>query len=58
MHSTPSATSTGNRPALLGMYETVDDATAYRAELSARVDQPVLSDDPILRQDQDPLGSW
>ncbi|MFF4845842.1 hypothetical protein [Streptomyces collinus] len=29
--------------------EAVDDGTAYRAELSVRVDQPVLSDDPILQ---------
>ncbi|MFJ8510182.1 hypothetical protein [Streptomyces avermitilis] len=41
----------GHRPALLGMYETVDDGTAYRAELSVRVDQPVLSNDPILQHD-------
>ena len=27
----------GHRPALLGMYETVDDGTAYRAELSVRL---------------------
>ncbi|MFJ9871351.1 hypothetical protein [Streptomyces sp. NPDC101165] len=36
------------RPALLGMWETTDDGTVYRADLSARVDQPVLSDAPIL----------
>ncbi|WP_329374555.1 hypothetical protein [Streptomyces sp. NBC_01483] len=31
---------------------------AYRAELSARVDQPVLSDDPILRHDLQLPDFW
>ncbi|MFE2571459.1 hypothetical protein [Streptomyces mirabilis] len=44
-------TSTGHRPALLAVHDVVDDGTAYRAELSVRVDQPVLSDDPILRHE-------
>lgn len=35
----------GHRPALLAVHDAVDDGTAYRAELSSRVDQPVLSDD-------------
>jgi hypothetical protein len=48
----------GHRPALLGLHDAFDDGTAYRAELSARVDQPVLSDDPILRQDLDLPDSW
>ncbi|MFD9465488.1 hypothetical protein [Streptomyces sp. NPDC060027] len=48
----------GRRPALLGMYEAVGDATAYRAELSERVDQPVLSDDPILQRDLQLPASW
>ncbi|MFC5218867.1 hypothetical protein [Streptomyces coerulescens] len=48
----------GRRPALLGMHDAFDDGTAYRAELSARVDQPVLSDDPILRRDLDLPDSW
>ncbi|WP_180303819.1 hypothetical protein [Streptomyces sp. JV178] len=42
-----------HRPALLGVHDALDDGTAYRAELSARVDEPVLSGDPILRQDRD-----
>ncbi|WP_324790436.1 hypothetical protein [Streptomyces sp. H51] len=41
----------GHRPALLAVHDAVDDGTAYRAELSARVDQPVLSDAPILQHD-------
>jgi hypothetical protein len=48
----------GRRPALLSMWETIDDGTAYRAELSARVDQPVLSDDAILHRDLGLSGSW
>ncbi|MGW7197658.1 hypothetical protein [Streptomyces chryseus] len=36
----------GHRPALLGVHDAFDDSTAYRAELSARVDQPVLSETP------------
>ncbi|MCT9011591.1 hypothetical protein [Streptomyces rhizosphaerihabitans] len=48
----------GRRPALLGMYEAVGDATAYRAELSERVGQPVLSDDPILQRDLQLPASW
>jgi hypothetical protein len=39
----------GHRPELLAVHDAVDDGTAYRAELSARVDQPVLSYDPILQ---------
>ncbi|MFD4956270.1 hypothetical protein [Streptomyces sp. NPDC058451] len=39
----------GHRPALLAIHDAVDAGTAYRAELSVRVDQPVLSDDPILQ---------
>ncbi|MGW1533853.1 hypothetical protein [Streptomyces aureus] len=48
----------GRRPALLGMYEAVGDATAYRAELSARVDEPVLSDDPILQHELQLPDTW
>jgi hypothetical protein len=48
----------GHRPELLAVHDAVDDGTAYRAELSARVDQPVLSDDPILQHDLQLPGSW
>ncbi|MFC9131833.1 hypothetical protein ACFT4A_34060 [Streptomyces sp. NPDC057099] len=41
----------GHRPELLGVHDAVDDGTAYRAELSARVSEPVLSADPILQHD-------
>ncbi|MFE4540467.1 hypothetical protein ACFRKB_36270 [Streptomyces scopuliridis] len=47
----------GHRPALLAVHDVVDDGTAYRAELSVRIDEPVLSDDPILQHElplQDP----
>ncbi|MFE2536858.1 hypothetical protein [Streptomyces sp. NPDC059371] len=48
----------GHRPALLGVYEAVSDATAYRAELSVRVDEPVLSDDLILQHDLRLPDTW
>lgn len=48
----------GHRPALLGVHDAFDDGTAYRAELSARVDQPVLSDDPVLQRNLQLPGSW
>ncbi|MEU1854348.1 hypothetical protein ABZ499_35190 [Streptomyces sp. NPDC019990] len=38
----------GHRPALLDVHEAFEDGTAYRAELSVRVDQPVLTDDSVL----------
>jgi thiamine kinase-like enzyme len=40
------------------VHDAFDDGTAYRAELSARVDQPVLFDDPILQRDLQLPGSW
>ncbi|WP_240496421.1 hypothetical protein [Streptomyces torulosus] len=48
----------GHRPALLAVHDAVDDGIAYRAELSVRVDGPVLSDDPILQHDLQLPGSW
>ncbi|WP_461057855.1 hypothetical protein [Streptomyces pseudoechinosporeus] len=48
----------GRRPALLAVHDAVDDGTVYRAELSARVDQPVLSDAPVLQHDLQLPGPW
>lgn len=48
----------GRRPALVGLHDVTEDGTAYRAELSMRVDVPVLSTDPILDQDLDLPGQW
>ncbi|CUW33338.1 hypothetical protein [Streptomyces reticuli] len=48
----------GRRPALLGVHDTGEDGTAYRAELSARVSEPVLSDDPILHHPLDLPDAW
>ncbi|MER6471554.1 hypothetical protein [Streptomyces collinus] len=48
----------GHRPALLAIHDAVDDGTAYRAELSLRVDRPVLSDDPILQHDLQLPHCW
>ncbi|MGW7243773.1 hypothetical protein [Streptomyces sp. NPDC054804] len=48
----------GHRPALLGVHDALGDGTAYRTELSVRVDEAVLSDDPILRHDLQLPDSW
>ncbi|MGW4735148.1 hypothetical protein ACWEQC_39400 [Streptomyces shenzhenensis] len=48
----------GHQPALLAVHDAVDDGIAYRAELSVRVDEPVLSDEPILQHDLQPPDSW
>ncbi|ELP65879.1 hypothetical protein ACOT81_39660 [Streptomyces sp. WI04-05B] len=48
----------GRRPALLAVHDADADGTAYRAELSARVDQPVVSDAPVLQRDLQLPGSW
>ncbi|MGW2827355.1 hypothetical protein ACWC24_41245 [Streptomyces sp. NPDC001443] len=48
----------GHRPALLAVHDAVDETTAYRAELSVRVDEPVLSDDPVLRHEEPITDSW
>ncbi|MEU6353152.1 hypothetical protein ABZ896_28150 [Streptomyces sp. NPDC047072] len=48
----------GHKPALLAVHDVVDDSIAYRAELSSRVDEPVLSDDPVLQHDLQLPDSW
>ncbi|MFF3501042.1 hypothetical protein [Streptomyces sp. NPDC003247] len=51
----------GHRPLLLTGHDAAADGTAYRAELSelsARVDQPVLSDAPVLQHALQPPDSW
>ncbi|KND39129.1 hypothetical protein IQ64_37150 [Streptomyces stelliscabiei] len=48
----------GHRPALLAVHDAFDVGTAYRAELSVRVDEPVLSGDPVLQQDLQLPDSW
>ncbi|WP_228044866.1 hypothetical protein [Streptomyces ferrugineus] len=48
----------GHRPELLGVHDAFDDGTAYRVELSARVDQPVLSAGPILQHDLQLPDPW
>ncbi|MDX3698026.1 hypothetical protein PV726_49420 [Streptomyces europaeiscabiei] len=48
----------GCRPALLAVHDAVADTIAYRAELSARVDQSVLSDDPVLQRGLQLPDSW
>ncbi|MFD8425693.1 hypothetical protein [Streptomyces sp. NPDC059466] len=48
----------GYRPALLGVHDAFGDGIAYRAELSVRVEQPVLSAEPILHQGLGLPASW
>ncbi|MFD4412453.1 hypothetical protein [Streptomyces sp. NPDC058475] len=48
----------GRRPALVGLHDDTEDGTAYRAELSLRVEEPVLSGTPILHQDLDLPETW
>ncbi|WP_328675084.1 hypothetical protein [Streptomyces sp. NBC_00343] len=48
----------GHRPALLGVHDMFDDTTAYRAELSVRVEEPVLAGDPILQHELQLPDSW
>ncbi|MFJ9380415.1 hypothetical protein [Streptomyces sp. NPDC101455] len=48
----------GHRPALLGVHDAFDDTTAYRAELSERVEEPVLSDDPLLGRELQLPDTW
>ncbi|MEV6536965.1 hypothetical protein AB0M86_46720 [Streptomyces sp. NPDC051639] len=48
----------GHRPALLGVHDAFGDGMAYRAELSVRVEQAVLSADPILHQALGLPASW
>ncbi|MFF7888161.1 hypothetical protein ACH40F_43765 [Streptomyces sp. NPDC020794] len=40
------------------VHDVVDDGIAYRAELSVRVDDPVLSDDPVLQYEAKLPDSW
>jgi hypothetical protein len=48
----------GHRPALLAVHDVTDDGIAYRAELSVRVDEPVLSHDPVLQHGLQLPDSW
>ncbi|MFF4517609.1 hypothetical protein [Streptomyces mirabilis] len=48
----------GRRPALLGVHDETEDGTAYRAELSAGVDEAILSFDPVLHEDLRLSDSW
>ncbi|MFH8699003.1 hypothetical protein [Streptomyces chartreusis] len=57
-HSGPSADLDGRRPALVGLHDATEDGTAYRTELSPRVEEPVLSSAPILHQDLDLPQTW
>lgn len=48
-----------NKPALHAIHDTTTDRYAYRAELTAFVDEPVLSPDgPVLNKELDLSDSW
>ncbi|WND32803.1 hypothetical protein RI578_42585 (plasmid) [Streptomyces sp. BB1-1-1] len=46
------------KPALHALHDHTDDGYAYRAELTAYVDEPVLSRDPVLRHELDLTDAW
>ncbi|MFF7601853.1 hypothetical protein [Streptomyces mirabilis] len=46
------------RPALLGVHDETEDGTVYRAELSAGVDEAILSFYPVLHEDLGLSDSW
>ncbi|MGW1503396.1 hypothetical protein ACWCQW_33455 [Streptomyces mirabilis] len=46
------------KPAFHALYDRTSDGYAYRAELSAFVDEPLLSPDPVLRDELDLPGRW
>ncbi|MGW0728696.1 hypothetical protein [Streptomyces mirabilis] len=46
------------KPALHALHDRTGDGYAYRAELSAFVDEPLLSPHPVLRDELDLPGPW
>ncbi|MGK5627160.1 phosphotransferase [Streptomyces sp. URMC 123] len=46
------------KPALHGLYDWATGPYAYRAELTAYVDEPVLSSEPVLRRELDLSDGW
>ncbi|WP_190174405.1 hypothetical protein [Streptomyces mirabilis] len=46
------------KPALHALHDRTGDGYAYRAELSAFVDEPLLSPHPVLRDELDLPGAW
>jgi hypothetical protein len=49
---------TVRKPQLVGVYDWTDTAHAYRAELTEFVDEPVLSADPVLREEAELSTAW
>lgn len=47
-----------HRPALYEVHDETDDGGAYRAELTAFVDSPVCSPDPVLREELELPDAW
>ncbi|MER5536701.1 hypothetical protein [Streptomyces mirabilis] len=46
------------KPAFHALYDRISDGYAYRAELSAFVDEPLLSPDRVPRDELDLPGAW
>jgi len=46
------------KPAFHGLHNWTDGGHAYRAELTAYVNEPLLSPDPVLRHELAPTGAW
>jgi hypothetical protein len=49
---------TVNKPPLYGVHDSFRDRWAYRAELSARVEDPVLSPSPVVSRELDLPEDW
>lgn len=49
---------TVRKPALHALHDHARDGHAYRTELTAYVDEPVLSPDPVLRHELDLTDAW
>ncbi|MEU6647512.1 hypothetical protein ABZ863_34005 [Saccharomonospora sp. NPDC046836] len=46
------------KPVLFGVYDWTDTPHAYRAELTGFVDEPLLSADPVLREETELSTAW
>lgn len=47
-----------NKPTLHAVHDQAADGTAYRAELTAHIDAPACSPDPVVRMPVDLSGTW
>ncbi|SHH28825.1 hypothetical protein [Streptomyces sp. 3214.6] len=49
---------TVRKPPLHALHDHIGDGYAYRTELTAYIDEPVLSPDPVLRHELDLTNAW